>query len=91
MKRDARYVLLLLAALPLYLFLGKGSFSRMRFMLPAIPFILIVGAWFFAGIMERITGLSRGKALFGGGTRADGSRADGSVGQALRICMPGNQ
>ncbi|MFH2002005.1 MAG: glycosyltransferase family 39 protein, partial [Planctomycetota bacterium] len=62
-KQDFRYILLVSAALPLYLFLGKGTFSRMRFLLPAIPFILISGAWFFTTIMEFLTGLSRKRDL----------------------------
>lgn len=47
-KRDEKMILLLCAVLPLYLFLGMGTFSRMRFLLPAIPFVLILGAWFLS-------------------------------------------
>ena len=66
-RRDARHVLVLSAALPLYLFLGVGRFNRMRFLLPALPFILLCGAWAFTGIMEFLTGLSRGRGVHGTG------------------------
>jgi len=46
MRRSSReHGLLLSAAIPLYLFLGSGIFHYMRFLLPAIPFVLILGAW----------------------------------------------
>ncbi len=37
--------LLLLAALPTLLFFGSGIVARMRFLLPAIPFVLVFGAF----------------------------------------------
>jgi len=43
--RDERAVMLVAAVVPLYLYLGAGTFSRMRFALPAIPFVLLAGAW----------------------------------------------
>lgn len=46
-RRESRYILLIAAILPLYLVLGTGIFHRMRFLLPAIPFVLIAGAWIF--------------------------------------------
>ncbi|MHC4944441.1 MAG: ArnT family glycosyltransferase [Planctomycetota bacterium] len=42
--RDVNAMLLLLAILPAYLVLGSGIFSKMRFLLPAIPFILLAGS-----------------------------------------------
>lgn len=45
--RDVRAVLLLAAVVPAYLVLGSGSFTRMRFFLPAVPFVLLAGAWAF--------------------------------------------
>lgn len=41
--RDARAALLLLAFVPAYLYLGSGVFFRMRFLLVAIPFVLLAG------------------------------------------------
>jgi hypothetical protein len=61
-KRDGWCIVILSAALPLYLFLGMGIFSRMRFLLPAIPFILLSGAWFFSGFIDI---LAKGPAKLG--------------------------
>lgn len=44
-QRNSSCALLLTACLPAYLYLGSGIFSRMRFLLIAIPFALILGAW----------------------------------------------
>jgi hypothetical protein len=44
-RRDKRHLFLLGASLPLYLFLGTGIFKMARFLLPAVPFILLHGAW----------------------------------------------
>lgn len=44
-QRDSRALLLLSATVPLYLVLGTGRFHIMRFFLPAIPFVLLMGAW----------------------------------------------
>lgn len=46
-RRESRFILLIASILPIYLFLGTGIFHRMRFLLPAIPFILAAGAWIF--------------------------------------------
>lgn len=43
--RDTRAWMLLAAALPAYLYLGSGIFHRMSFLLVAIPFFLLLGAW----------------------------------------------
>ena len=43
--RESRALLLLTAALPLYLFLSAGETNNMRFLLPATPFVLLLGAW----------------------------------------------
>lgn len=43
--RDDRALLLLSATLPSYLVLGSGIFHQMRFLLPAIPFLLLAGGW----------------------------------------------
>ena len=53
-KRDSRLVLLLFAALPLYFFMGTGVFNRMRFFLPAIPLILLCGAWGFVQLLDHL-------------------------------------
>jgi hypothetical protein len=45
--RDQRSMLLLSAIVPLYVFFGSGVCNVMRFLLPSIPFILILGAWMF--------------------------------------------
>jgi hypothetical protein len=44
-RRESGALLLLSATLPAYLFLGAGTFLLMRFLLPAIPFVLLAGAW----------------------------------------------
>ncbi len=49
--RERSLLLLIAASLPLYLFLGSGVFHRDRFLLPAVPFLLLHGAW----IVERAT------------------------------------
>ncbi len=53
--RDGKAALVLLAAVPCYLFLGSGIFSRMRFLLPAIPFMLLLGAYAIDRAAARIT------------------------------------
>lgn len=50
-RRDARAALLLAGGLPCYLALGSGLFHQMRFLLPAIPFLLALGAWALGGIV----------------------------------------
>jgi hypothetical protein len=44
-RRDRAHALLLAASMPLYVFLGFGIFNMERFLLPALPFIAIHGAW----------------------------------------------
>lgn len=44
-RRDAAAWMLLAAALPAYMYLGSGIFSRTRFLLVSSPFILLLGAW----------------------------------------------
>jgi len=65
-RRDPGSILLLSTIVPLYLFLGSGVFCRMRFFLPAIPFILILGAWAFEGAVRMIFSAlkERGAALY---------------------------
>ncbi len=44
-RRDRRQLLLLCGSLPLYVYLGTGIFHRDRFLMPAVPFVLLHGAW----------------------------------------------
>jgi len=44
-RRDPRIGLVLLTVVSMYAFLGSGIFVRMRFLLPVIPLILLLGAW----------------------------------------------
>lgn len=44
-RREHGAILLLVAVLPIFLFLGSGRLLLMRFLLPAIPFVLLAGAW----------------------------------------------
>ncbi len=53
--RDRRAVLLLAASLPCYLTLGSGLFHQMRFLLPSIPFLLVLGAWALGGSLSWAT------------------------------------
>jgi hypothetical protein len=54
LRRDRGHALLLAASLPLYLFLGSGIFNDGRFLLPAIPFLLIHGAWLLERLLMRV-------------------------------------
>jgi hypothetical protein len=53
-RRERAHLLLLSASLPLYLYLGTGIFCFERFLLPAVPFILIHGAWLLARLLDRV-------------------------------------
>jgi hypothetical protein len=53
-QREGRAMLLLAATLPAYLFLGSGTFVLMRFLLPAIPFALLAGAWVLYVIVGKL-------------------------------------
>lgn len=55
-RRDERSLLLLAAVVPTYLALGSGIFGQMRFLLPAIPFVLLAGA---AGVDAVASALAR--------------------------------
>jgi hypothetical protein len=61
-KRDPKLLLLLATILLLYLFLGSGVFVRMRFLLPVIPLVLLLGAWgldrLVRGALRVLPGLS---------------------------------
>lgn len=52
LRGESRLWLVLLATLPLYLFLGTGIFSRLRFLLPALPFLYLAGAWALEGLVH---------------------------------------
>jgi hypothetical protein len=56
-RRDRAHALLLAASLPLCLFLGVGIFSSQRFLLPALPFILMHGAWVLEWLWLRVARL----------------------------------
>jgi hypothetical protein len=53
-RRDRSHALLLTASLPLYLLLGTGIFNSQRFLLPALPFVLIHGAWLLEWLWTRV-------------------------------------
>jgi hypothetical protein len=53
-RRHRSHALLLAASLPLYLYLGAGIFSAQRFLLPALPFIVMHGAWLLDWCLTRI-------------------------------------
>lgn len=53
-RRDRTHLLLLAASLPLYLYLGTGIFCAQRFLLPALPFLLIHGAWLLTWLLARL-------------------------------------
>ena len=53
-RRDTRGALLVTAIVPFYLLLGSGVFLDMRFLLPAIPFALILGAVVLDELIEWI-------------------------------------
>lgn len=53
-RRDVRHWLLLAASLPTYLFLGSGIFVEMRFLLVAIPFFLLLGAWALDAVVQEV-------------------------------------
>jgi hypothetical protein len=59
-KRSASLAVLLLAALPLYLFLGTGVTCAMRFLLPALPFILMLGGWASEVCLRALAGSDSG-------------------------------
>jgi hypothetical protein len=44
-KKSRAAILLLAASLPAYLYLGSGIFAMSRFLLPAVPFFLLLGGW----------------------------------------------
>jgi len=56
-RRDRAHLLLLAASLPLYLYLGSGIFCSQRFLLPALPFILMHGAWLIEELRRRVPAL----------------------------------
>src|SRR5262249_26012554 len=56
-RRDRTHALLLAASMPLYVFLGTGIFNSERFLLPAVPFIAIHGAWALDRLLTRVTWL----------------------------------
>lgn len=60
--KEIRFIILISASLPLYLMLASGVFNKMRFMLPAIPFILILGAWALAETIKVIHHFIKKKA-----------------------------
>jgi hypothetical protein len=53
-RRRRSHALLLSASLPLFLYLGTGIFSMQRFLLPALPFILMHGAWLIEAVRRRV-------------------------------------
>ncbi len=66
-QRNSNCALLLAACLPAYLYLGSGIFADMRFLLVAIPFVLILGAWALDGIAAiSIRGYDRIRKRTGG-------------------------
>ena len=56
-RRERAHLLLLAASLPLYLYLGAGIFCTQRFLLPALPFIVLHGAWLVEQLRRRVPAL----------------------------------
>lgn len=65
MRRERAHALLLAASTPLYLYLGTGIFNAERFLLPAVPFLLIHGAWTLERLLARVAWL-RARPEFAG-------------------------
>lgn len=61
-RGDSRAVLLLTAAVPLYLFYGPGQSSQMRYFQPAIPFVLVFGALALDSLVSLLLSRVRGQA-----------------------------
>jgi len=63
-RRRRAHAIALSSSLPLYLYLGSGAFVQPRFLLPAVPFVLLLGGWLLELLLERVPALrSRPAAL----------------------------
>jgi hypothetical protein len=80
LRRERAHALLLAASVPLYLFLGSGIFTSERFLLPAVPFIALHGAWVLERLLTRVAWLRlRPGAALAAGLVAIGGAASWST------------